>query len=105
MPRTKKTEKALPKMGEIVSINDARARRDAKRADVFCGASVIYGEAREGDTVLCELKTGGYIFAFCESAAAADSYAIRSGRLGEIKHVVGRVVSVQLQTESDGAAS
>ncbi len=46
MARTKRTEKAVPKMGEVVSFAALKAKRDATRADVFCGAGVIYDEAR-----------------------------------------------------------
>jgi len=96
MARTKRIEKAEPKIAEIVSINDIRTRRDARQADVFCGASVIQGEVREGDIVWCATKTGGYLFALCE-AGAEDRYTVRSERGDEVKHIVGRVVFVDVK--------
>ncbi len=65
MPRTKRTEKAMPKMGEVISFASLKAARDAKRADVFCSVGVLTAEIRKGDVVLCKLYDGGDCFAIC----------------------------------------
>lgn len=58
MPK-RKTEAARPKVAEIVSFADLKARRDAKRADVWATIHVISGLGKPGDVVLCETEDGG----------------------------------------------
>jgi hypothetical protein len=61
MARTKKTEKAVPKMGEIISFASLRARRDAKRADAFGTFGISWDEETAvGDVVLIAMKDGSY---------------------------------------------
>ncbi len=101
MARTKRTEKAVPKMGEIVSFAALKAQRDATRANVFCSVAIIEGELCIGDIALCKYIGGGYTLRKVEAEGADNTWVVEN--VAEIEFVCGRVVSVQLQTESEGA--
>ncbi len=103
MARTKRTEKAVPKMGEIVSFAALKAKRDATRADVFLTIGVISGEPAVGEISVCYMKDGSFMLALVEHEDDAGLLYVRSKRTAEVESVGGRVVSVQLQTKSEGA--
>jgi len=93
MPRTKKTEKAVPKMGEIVSIVTLRAQHDAKRADDFFLIGIITNEPAAGEISVCRLKDGTYMLAYVEYVGPDGMWYVRGNRAAEVEAVGGRVVT------------
>ncbi len=102
MARTKRIEKAEPKMGEIVSFAAHKAARHARRADVFCTVGVIAGEVSAGDIVLCGLKLGGHTLRRVNGRGAGEAWQL-NGSTADIKGIVGRVVTTEPDEESEGA--
>jgi hypothetical protein len=97
MARTKRIEKAEPKQAEIISFASLKARRDAKRADVFLSVGIIDGDLAPHQICLCRMKDGTYTLAYIESASGDDAWNALSACVADIEEVCGRVVSVQLQ--------
>jgi hypothetical protein len=105
MARTKrKTEKAEPKMGEIVSFAALKAQRDATRADVFYTIGIISHEPAVGEISVCHMKDGTFMLALVEHEDDAGLLYVRSKRAAEVESVGGRVVvTTYLHGESEGA--
>jgi uncharacterized OB-fold protein len=104
MATTKRTEKAVPKMGEIVSFAALKAPRDATRADVFYTIGIISHEVVVGEISVCHMKDGTYMLALVEREDDAGLLYVRSKRAAEVESVGGRVVvTTYLHGESEGA--
>ncbi len=105
MARTKrKTEKAEPKMGEIVSFAALKAQRDATCANVFFTIGIISHEPAVGEISVCQMKDGTYMLALVEHEGDDGFWHVRSKRVAEIDFVCGRVVvTTYLHGESEGA--
>ncbi len=102
MARTKRTEKAVPKMGEIVSFAALKAQRDATRANVFFTIGIINHEAVVGEISVCYMKDGTYMLALVEDEGDDGLWYVRSKRAEEVEAVGGRVVvTTYLHGESE----
>jgi pimeloyl-CoA synthetase len=97
MARTRKTEKAVPKQAEIISINTLRAQRDAGRANRFLTIGIVEHEPMVGEISVCRMTDGTYMLAYVEAEADGLWY-VRSRRAAEVEAVGGRVVFVDVVT-------
>jgi hypothetical protein len=92
MRRTKRTEKAEPKMGEIVSFAALKPQRDATRANVFFTIGILSREPAVGEISVCQMKDGTYMLALVEDKDDDGLWYVRGKRAAEVEGVGGRVV-------------